>query len=319
MNTKTIQTVLLSLCVAGVVFNGCEPRTHFAGNGKYGQIYMPQAVDLPDEHSLIMSDSVQTIIYGVDYGGPNYPNSDIQVHFSVNSALVDSFNTANGTNYKMMPAAGYKLSQKTAVIPAGNVKTKPLKLKIKTIGILQTHTNYLLPISLDTNDGIKINKDLQTTYFLINAHFILFDRSDWKVIDVDSHQENPNLPGKNTIDGNPNTFWHTMYSPQKPPLPHHIIIDMDTTHNVHGFKIAGRKGPVFLQRGNPVDIVIKVSSDKTNWGSGEAFTLPFNQTLSPPVTKVYFTKPTEGRYFKIVVKSTYLNVQFTHIAEIYAF
>lgn len=316
MKIKSVVNIAVSLGVMMLIFSACNPDTQLAGYSEYARIYMPQAVEQPAKYSLIMTDSVQTIIYGADYSGPNYPKSKIQVHFSVDSSLVDSFNVANGTNYKMMPAAGYKLVQKTAVIPAGQVQTKPLNLKITTIGALQPHINYLLPLSVETNHNIQINKKLQTTYFLINAHFKFFDRSNWTVLSVDSYQKHPPFPGSNAIDGNPNTFWHTRYTRPQPPLPHDIIIDMDTTHTVHGFKIIGRLGR-FNARGNPVDIVIQVSNATTNWGQGQHFTLPFNKKVRN--TKVYLSPSMKGRYFKLTVTSTFENTKFTHIAEIYAF
>lgn len=316
MNTRSILTGILSLCVAGVVFSSCKSDTSIGANGKYAKIYMPQAINYPATHSLIMTDSTQTLIFGANYGGPDYPKSDIPVHFAVDSALVDSFNASNGTKYKDLPTDAYKISSQTATIPKGKLQTQPLKMKITTVGALKPHVDYLLPIKLETDHNVPINKDLQTTYFHISAHFELFDRSNWKVLEVDSYQKNPPFPGKNAIDGDPGTFWHTPYSQPQPPPPHHITIDMDTTHNVHGFQIIGRSGK-FNQRGNPVDITIQVSNDTTNWGKGESFTLPFNKQIIK--AKVYFSLPVKGRYFKLIVTSTFQNTKFTHIAEIYAF
>ena len=50
-----------------------------------------------------------------------------------------------------------------------------------------------------------------------------FDRSKWKIVSVDSFQPDEGLP-EHAIDGDPNTFWHTQWSPDK-PLPHEMVID----------------------------------------------------------------------------------------------
>jgi hypothetical protein len=323
MNTKSILNGILLLCIVGVVLNGCETNIDSSENSKFAKIYMPQAVDYPAQHSLDMVDSIQTIIYGANLGGANSAPTNIQVQFSVDSALVDSFNMENGTHYKLMPEAGYELSQKAAVIPAGNYLTKPLKISITTIGALMPVSNYLLPISLNTSGNVQINKTLQTTYFLIDTqinsdNIKLIDRTKWKVIDVDSHQIT--FPGKYAIDGDPNTVWHSKYSPPPAPPPHHITIDMGKSHVLSGLKIIGRTGPsdIYIQ-GNPVDVTVKVSNDAKNWGDGEKITFPLD--LNTIEAKVSLHSILKGRYFKLIITKVVGGdkVVWAHIAEVYAY
>lgn len=134
-------------------------------------VYMPQAVNSPVAVNLLMADTAQSVVYGANYGGVK-DHSKIHVHFEVNTALVDSFNTENDTHYTLMPPKSYSLEKKEAVIPAGKRTTQPLTLSVKTFGHLKPDTKYLLPVSLTSVQGVsKINKKISTTYYIIDAHF----------------------------------------------------------------------------------------------------------------------------------------------------
>lgn len=316
MNIKTILTKGI-LIVAVVVFNSCESNTGFADAGQYAKVYMPQALEQPAEYSLVMVDTVQTIIYGAAYGGPGDPQSDIEVLFKVDSSLVDSFNTAMGTSYQLMPESGYELSQASAVIPAGKTSTEPLKLSVTTIGGIQPVVQYLLPISIEVNGDAEVNTDLQTTYFLIEGKFIEFDRQGWTIYDVDSEQADA-FPATNILDGNPATFWHTQYSPARPPHPHHVSIDLGETQKINGLRIIGREG---FTRGDPSEIMIAVSSDGQNWEYEETFSTTFDVVNE---NTFYLSKAVNGRYVRITTKSSFMNpgetdLPIVHMAEVYAF
>lgn len=311
--------LLVSILVVGIFFtSGCsDDNGPFLNPHKYAKIYMPQAVHNPvKEFYLINVDSAQSFIYGAVYAGPGRPKHNVSIHFSVNPALVDSFNTNHSKSYPILPQNSYKLSQTESVIPAGELSTSPLKIKINKKGTIGTAgvAKYLLPLTVNVEDSwIPVNKNLRTTYFLISASYKLYDRSDWKVLGVDSYNHQPNQPGKLAIDGDIGTIWQTDWRSRTPP-PYYISIDMGGTYKVHGFKIVGRQNQ---SSGNPVDIVIKISNDTTNWGKGQHFTLPLdNNTLK---TRVYLSPPMKGRYFKLIINRTFNNAKFAHIAEIYAF
>lgn len=318
---KSILNIVLLLLTAIVVLNGCESNTGFADADQYAKVYMPQAREQPAEYPLVMVDTVQTIIYGAAYGGPSELGSDIEVHFNVDSSLVDSFNTSMGTSYEVMPEESYKLSQTTAVIPAGETSTEPLELSITTIGAIQPAIEYLLPISIEAEGSIGLNPDLQTTYFFIQGNYIEFDRSGWAIHDVDSEQGEPApAPATNILDGDPATFWHSVWSVRpQPPLPHHITVDMGETQKVHGVRIIGRQG---FTRGDPEVLEIAVSSDGETWGNGESFTTTFNiNTAEGNEDIFYLSSAVEGQYIKVTVTDSYgeEGLPITHFAEAYAF
>lgn len=164
---------LLPVLLAGLIFlNGCEVD-HTLDPKKYARIYLSQARKSPVKYTIITGiDSTQIIEYRAVYGGPGKPAHDITVHFSINSSLVDSFNTKHFTSYPLLPKDNYELSNETAIIPAGQTYSEALKLKIKgKKGI--PDNQYLLPLTITESTGdIQLNQNLKTAYFLLQTHRI---------------------------------------------------------------------------------------------------------------------------------------------------
>lgn len=161
---QIIKSILMVLLISSALAS-CEYDTQIAHPANYVKIYMPQAVNNPVEFTY--SDSTQVIIYGADYGGPNYPTKNIMVEFEVNNAYVDSFNIKNNTHYAPLPPKSYTLQQTSSVIHKGKVSTKPLSLTINRIQAIDTLKKYLLPICLVSADGYKINEELDVAYFVV--------------------------------------------------------------------------------------------------------------------------------------------------------
>lgn len=278
--------------------------------GQYSKIFIAQAIDAPAQRDFIMADTLQTLRFGAAFGGVVDQTRDITLNFKVDPALVDSFNEKNGTNFPSMPAGSYELLTNQATIPAGSYNTGYVDVSIKTVGGIQPHTSYLLPISIDqVSPNIPINEDLRTAYFLIQGTYEDFDRSAWSVAEVSSVE--PSNPVNYVLDGNVNTWWFTQWRAAQPPPPHHIVIDMGTSKKVHGVYII----PLKQASGNPKDIEVLVSEDNIQWTAAAQTTL----TNDPVRQDVYFDAPVQGRYFKVIINNSYGGKFFTYITEIGAF
>ena len=170
--------ILLGLALWSVIFLGnCKYDKSIASPEEFQRVYMPQAGGNPVICHLTMTDTAQTLTYGADYGGIDYPDSDIHVHFSVSDALVDSFNSKNNTDYLILPDGSYSLEATDAIIPKGDLSTKPLSIKLTTIGKLEHGVQYLLPIEISTSGKIKNSEGLGVTYYLIDAKYDIIDVS----------------------------------------------------------------------------------------------------------------------------------------------
>ncbi|GAA4791076.1 hypothetical protein GCM10023231_18740 [Olivibacter ginsenosidimutans] len=172
MKQLLIYRIIAACLICVVALFACKDEVNLPDQplADYAQIYMPQAVNGPVNKTLTRIDEPQLLIYGADFGGQDYPTTDISVTFSVSQASVDSFNVANNTNYVLLPASKYKLSAETAVIPSGKLATDPLTIAIFTgePNAMDPATTYLLPISI-TESSFQVNEKLRTTYFILRV------------------------------------------------------------------------------------------------------------------------------------------------------
>jgi hypothetical protein len=303
--TIYISTIILAVCTMA-----CKKKL-IDDPGQYSKLYMPQAVDYPAMRSLIMTDTLQYIVFGAAFGGVDDQLQGINVQFEVNPALVDSFNKKNGTGYTMLPAGSYKLNNLAADIPAGKSSSTPLRFAIKTVGGLEVSKDYLLPISIvQTDASIPVNENLRTTYFQIRSEYMEYNRPAWTLVETSS-QESPNI-SLNAFDNNTATVWHTQWKLAKPAHPHYLKVDMNTTNSMHGFYFNGSNN---TSTGNPQKVHVDVSVDGSTWTNTGTFTFPNVYTKQT----FYLNDPVPARYFRFVVDSSFANTHFTHLSEIGAF
>ena len=152
----------------------------------YANVYMPGA-----ERKLITSvtttaqggDGVYNVGYSAYLGGSSDAKSDITITFAVNSAAVDSFNTANGTNYRLLPSSNYTLSSLSATIKAGSRSTDSLTLAVKNDAHLSLFKTYVLPIQIVHSEGggAKIYPPGSTSFYIftVGTQKVLSLGSDW--------------------------------------------------------------------------------------------------------------------------------------------
>lgn len=290
----------------------------------YEKIYMPQAVNNPVKKVLIITDTPQVVVYGANYGGQDYPVQDIQVDFTINPSMVDTFNLKNNTQYKILPAASYVFTQTSATIQRGTLSTTPMEIKINTGGpnAFDVLTDYLLPVTIAGSKGtIKVNEELRTTYFLIRSQPNLSDypeysRSLWTVAGFSSEEPAEAQWGNgglaiHTFDDNSSTFWHSQWQNASPGPPHFIAIDMGETKTLHGLWFIDRQND---QEGKPKDVKVQVSMDGATWTDAGAFTLENTKVKQ----KQFLNGFKSARYFKVIFNSAY-DASYCHLAELGAF
>lgn len=287
----------------------------------YIQLYMPQAVDGPILKNLVVSDEPQKAIYGAYYGGIDYPSSDLRIQFSVDTSLIDSFNIANETNYELLPKESFTLSSTETIIKKGALATAQQQVSFLTKGehAMAILKDYILPLSLSSPD-LKVNPMLKTTFFLIRvepnlADYVAYDKSIWKVIDFSSEEANGEGPNNGkaifTIDGNPESFWHSQWQGASPGPPHYLVIDMGEKKELHGIITKARLGD---NDGKPENVAIETSLDSITWEPAGELTLADNDKEQ----KNFLSGFKQARYFKFIINSS-RNANYAHLAELGAF
>jgi Domain of unknown function (DUF1735) len=181
-----MKRILTAFASITVLLCACSKQYNYPEDGQYKDLYMPQANNPTVTFGLPMSDTAQQLVYSASYGGPGKPDHDIAVTFTATPSLVDSFNTVNGTNYTVLPANSYELTDK-GTIYAGTLSTGSLRLKVKTKDVLNVFESYLLPVSISANDaGLPVKSNLQTTFFLITPSYAPGEVPREKVLHVDN-------------------------------------------------------------------------------------------------------------------------------------
>jgi len=86
-----------------------------------------------------------------------------------------------------------------------------------------------------------------------------------KVVEVDSEEiYGQNGRGKNAVDGDPNTYWHTQWQSNSPPLPHEIIIELIPPSIIKGFTYLPRQDE--SDHGTIKDFEFYAGNDGKNFG-----------------------------------------------------
>lgn len=165
--TRLYQYLCVAFCL---ILSGCKYDTDISNPEQYAKVYMPQAAESVSKHILQITDTAQTIVFGAAYGGPEYPQEDINVKFKVDLDMVAEFNQNNGTSYTPLPAQSYTIDDFEGQINKGSLSSAPLKIKVKTKGVLAPFVQYLLPVSIESISGsVPLNEKLKTAYFLVEA------------------------------------------------------------------------------------------------------------------------------------------------------
>ncbi|MBO4434900.1 MAG: DUF1735 domain-containing protein [Bacteroidales bacterium] len=79
------------------------------------------------------------------------------ITLGANPALVSSYNTANGTSYRMLPSDAYVFSSNSVILPKFSAKSNTCELRLKGEGC-DPDVTYLLPVVID---GVKGGSNFQ--------------------------------------------------------------------------------------------------------------------------------------------------------------
>jgi hypothetical protein len=336
MRTKSfdIYKYLLVLCL-GVVTSCSDDNNPVA-------VYMPQATTVLNVQFQISEDPYE-VPYTVSLVGADFPTAsvegtgnDIEITFRVEPALVNTYNEGAGTDYTLLPEGTYTLDN-TAIIPKGSTRAE-MTLTVINQSVLQPFQSYVLPVSIENVSGASKGHYQQTLYFLVTAtanadDMEAYDRANW-TIDSFSSEEASGEGANNghaihSIDGDPDTFWHTQWMGSEPGPPHWIIIDMHASMLIHGLRLDPRNH----WQGQPAVIKVEVSDDKVTWkNSGTIDDLMATQYGSEnDLQHQEYSRMLDffhtGRYLKITIIETMPDwndpnggrPNASHLAEVFAF
>ncbi len=138
-----------------------------------------------------------------------------------------------------------------------------------------------------------------------------FDRIDAIPVTVKfaSSVESGEGDAEHMTDGNPSTYWHTMYSVTVANYPHWVDFDCGTVKAVKGFSYLPRQDS---SNGNIKEYEVQVSMDGKTWGQPVATGTFANDRH---LKRILFAKPVRARYLRFTAKSSQDGQDFATCAE----
>ena len=126
-----------------------------------------------------------------------------------------------------------------------------------------------------------------------------------------SSEEGPGREyGKNLVDGDPSTIWHTMYSITVPKYPHWVDFDCGEEKLIKGFSYLPRQDG--SPNGNIKGYKVQLSADGKTWAD------PVSEgdfENSSKEKKVMFAQPQRARYLRFTALSSQNGADFASGAE----
>lgn len=146
------------------------------------------------------------------------------------------------------------------------------------------------------------------------SEFLGFDRSLWKAIAVSDETASDGGGKDAVIDGDRNTFWHSMWDNGNAPLPHWVIIDMNETYDIEDIHTFRRQNSSDTKAGYyEICSDYDIDSNTGNWQ--RVGSVLFSTTASISDHKLNLETPSSGRFLKLTLTESNRN-PFTNIAEI---
>ena len=143
-----------------------------------------------------------------------------------------------------------------------------------------------------------------------SATFEKIENVPIQVVYVSSEEGPGREYGKNLVDGDPSTIWHTMYSITVPKYPHWIDFDCGEMKQIKGFSYLPRQDGG--TNGNIKGYRVQLSADGQNWTEP---VVEGDFENSSKEKKVLLPKPQKARYLRFTALSSQNGADFASGAE----
>ena len=143
-----------------------------------------------------------------------------------------------------------------------------------------------------------------------SATFEKIENVPIQVVYVSSEEGPGREYGKNLVDGDPSTIWHTMYSITVPKYPHWVDFDCGEEKLIKGFSYLPRQDG--SPNGNIKGYKVQLSADGQNWTEP---VVEGDFENSSKEKKVLLPKPQKARYLRFTALSSQNGADFASGAE----
>lgn len=103
-------------------------------------------------------------------GASELVSNDVEVRFSVDPGLVDSYSKDTGIGYTLLPVAGYSIPQLSCLIKKGTNISESINVIINSWSGYDPVKTYLLPISIQSVSGdLTMLQNSKTVYLIVRG------------------------------------------------------------------------------------------------------------------------------------------------------
>ncbi|WP_301425294.1 DUF1735 domain-containing protein, partial [Bacteroides caecimuris] len=183
----------------------------------------------------------------------NYSNDeDVSFRIEVDPELVAHYNTANGTDYKVLPEDAFTVDDKGMIL--AGMKETFIKIKYYKKGLIPQEETYLfgdyiLPLRITSVSKYDIDPDAASKLYTVKFQPDPIDKKGWSVIDFNNccTQDggwylNMGWGVESLIDNSPGTQWLCRWD-VKEPLPYYFVFDMGKEYTIFRFGFANPVAP----------------------------------------------------------------------------
>lgn len=168
--------------------------------------------------------------------------------------LVDVYNKAHGTSYKLCPSEAYTFSTDEVMLPRYNTLSSTIKVELQSQRMPDEEA-YLLPIAIDSIKGdprATISETGNVHYILFNKIVkpgppapMLLDRNNWKLLA--SPKAKPGYEVDKMFDEDINSFGYCNADEEQANPPYDFVLDLGREVTVRGLQFSQR----YMTTGKP--------------------------------------------------------------------
>lgn len=154
-----------------------------------------------------------------------------------------------------------------------------------------------------------------TTYDEIFPEEYKYDPSDWSVLSCSDETASDGGGMTSLIDGDLETYWHSQWEGGEAPLPHWVVIDMQSPKKMSKIEIYRRAGNTDAKS---VRVFVNDDSDPAGKGWMQITEGTFGEGDAVQLSIPASVATTKGRYLKILLPDSNRD-PFISIAEVYVY
>jgi hypothetical protein len=155
----------LSSCKEDIDLSGIIEDNYVIPQGTIG--YVVGSEGKMSNSSVELRTSGNTALY---FSLTNDATSDLNATFTIDDAVLESYNKVHGTNYKLFPKELVSLENGGVVTVAkGAKKSTPLEIKIKSKEDLDANVTYVIPVKVKA-EGVILSQEASSYLIFVNDY-----------------------------------------------------------------------------------------------------------------------------------------------------